>query len=292
MSRFITVILILFAVSGLVLAQEAAPSSAGGGASTFKLSPPEEIKSEFDAVPCDNKRRLEAVQALFEKMGATPADFIFSKDKKYGNLSIVKTGVETPDEKVVIGAHFDKKGDGCGAIDNWTGIVALTHIYRAVKEVPLRKTVIFVAFGREEEGLVGSSEMVNAIKKEEAPSYCAMINIDSLGMGIPQTLDNVSSKKMIAYSVNLAKEMNIPFATQSISGASSDSASFLRKKIPAVTIHALTHDWPKILHSRFDTIAKLNHDNLYQGYRFSAALLLRVVDSDCQAFREDKEKKK
>ena len=40
-----------------------------------KLSSPEDIEKEFATVPCEDKDRLAAVKALFEKAGA-PADAI------------------------------------------------------------------------------------------------------------------------------------------------------------------------------------------------------------------------
>ncbi|MGH9833485.1 MAG: M28 family metallopeptidase, partial [Blastocatellia bacterium] len=207
------------------------------------------------------------------------------------NVIIRKPAAGDTTEKIVIGAHYDKTDNGCGAVDNWTGVVAIAHIYRNLKDVPTKKNIIFVAFGKEEKGLVGSSEMTRAIKKEQAPEYCAMINVDSLGLGIPQTLDNVSSKKMIDLTGSLAKEMNIPFAPTRVVGASSDSASFINKKIPAVTIHTLNNVWRNILHTGFDQPSKVNHESVYLGYRLTAALLVRVDEADCQAFREDKKKK-
>ncbi len=263
----------------------------GNGTGAIRLSTAEEIKSEFNSVPCKNNDRLSAVKALFEKMGAKPEEIVVEKIKRTENVVIRKPGTGDSPEVIVIGAHYDKTSNGCGAVDNWTGIVALAHVYRTLKDQPLKKTVVFAAFGREEEGLVGSSEMADAIKKEEAASYCAMINIDTLGMGIPQTLDNVSSKSLIDFTVNLAKEMNLPFAHTRVEGASSDSASFIRKKIPAVTIHSLTNQWRTILHTGFDQPAKVNHESVYQGYRLTATLLARIDAADCQAFREDKKKK-
>ncbi|HEU0176870.1 MAG TPA: M20/M25/M40 family metallo-hydrolase [Blastocatellia bacterium] len=261
------------------------------GASKLRISTPEEIRSEFDSVPCKNGDRQKTVKALFEKMGAKTEEIAVEKVRGVENVIIRKAAAKDSPEKIVIGAHYDKVPDGCGAIDNWTGVVALAHIYRAVKDLPLKKNVVFVAFGKEEEGLVGSSAMAGEIKKEQAAEYCAMINIDSLGIGIPQTLDNVSSKKLIDFTIALAKEMNVPFAHARIDGASSDSASFIGKKIPAVTIHALNSDWRKILHSNNDQPAKVNHESVYVGYRVALALLVRIDAADCQAFREDKEKK-
>ncbi|HKQ73487.1 MAG TPA: M20/M25/M40 family metallo-hydrolase [Blastocatellia bacterium] len=259
--------------------------------SNLRISSPEEIKSEFDSVPCKNGDRLKSVQALFERMGAKPEEIAVEKVGGIENVVIRKVSANGSSEKIVIGAHYDKTPDGCGAIDNWTGIVSLAHIYRSVKDLPLKKNIHFVAFGEEEKGLVGSSKMVGAIKKEQVVEYCAMINIDSLGIGIPQTLDNISSKKLIDFTGALAKEMNVPFSHARVDGASSDSASFIKKKIPAVTIHALNNDWRKILHSSNDHPTKVNHESVYVGYRVALALLVRVDDAECQAFREDKEKK-
>jgi Zn-dependent M28 family amino/carboxypeptidase len=270
-----------------------AQDNGSSGSGAIRLSTLEEIKSEFEAVPCkNNNERLTAVKALFEKMGAKAEEVTIVKLNRAQNVVVRKPGGDNSTQNIVIGAHYDKSSNGCGAIDNWTGIVTLAHIYRTFKDVSLKKTVIFAAFGREEEGLIGSSEMADAIKKEQVAEYCAMINIDSLGIGIPQTLDNISSKKLIDFTGALAKEMKLQFAHTRVEGASSDSASFIRKKIPAVTIHAMNDEWPKILHTPNDKAEKINHQSVYLSYRLAAALLLRVIDEDCQAFREDKDKEK
>jgi Iap family predicted aminopeptidase len=278
---------LLLSLPFVAFAQEA-PSN---GAGALRLSTAEEIKSEFNSVPCKDKDRLGAVKALFEKMGAKPEEITVEKISSAENVIIRKPAATGSTEKIVIGAHYDKTDNGCGAVDNWTGVVAIAHIYRTLKDVPMKKSIIFVAFGKEEKGLVGSSEMTRAIKKEQAPEYCAMINVDSLGMGIPQTLDNVSSKKLIDFTGSLAKEMNIPFAPTRVDGASSDSASFISKKIPAVTIHSLNNQWRNILHTGNDQASKVNQESVYLSYRLTAALLVRVDEADCQAFREDKKKK-
>lgn len=262
-----------------------------GEASKLRISTPEEIRSEFDSVPCKNGDRLKAVKAMFEKMGAKPEEITVEKVRGVENVVIRKAAANDSPEKIVIGAHYDKTPDGCGAIDNWTGVAAVAHIYRTVKDLPLKKNIVFVAFGEEEKGLVGSSGMAGGIKKEQAAEYCAMINIDSLGLGIPQTLDNISSKKLIDFTIALAKDMNVPFAHARVDGASSDSASFIGKKIPAVTIHALNNDWQKILHTSNDQPSKVNHESVYVGYRVALALLVRIDAADCQGFREEKEKK-
>src|SRR5262245_29443681 len=136
-------------------------------ASKLRISTCEEIRSEFDSVPCKSGDRLKAVKALFEKMGAKAEEITVEKTRGAENVVIRKAAANESPEKIVIGAHYDKTPNGCGAIDNWTGVVAVAHIYRAVKDLPLKKNIAFVAFGKEEEGLVDSSVMAGGIKKEQ-----------------------------------------------------------------------------------------------------------------------------
>lgn len=246
------------------------------------ISTPEQIKEEFNAVPCKNSERLNAVKALFEKVGAPASEITIEKFKGVENLVVTKRG--SSNEKIVVGAHYDKVVNGCGAIDNWTGIVTLAHLYQSIKDVQMNKTIVFVAFGREEEGLVGSHAMAEAIKKEDIEQYCAMLNIDSLGLGIPQVAHNMSSKKLEEEAAAQAKKLQIQFANASING-DSDSSSFIKRKIPALTIHALSNNWAMILHSDHDNPAEVNAKSVYLGYRLALLLLAVVQENSCAAYR-------
>ena len=248
----------------------------------IKISTDAQIKDDFNTVPCEDKQRLAAVQSLFER-DVSSADFTIDKHKDVENFVLTKKGESS--EKIVVGAHYDKVADGCGALDNWTGIVTLSHLYRSLKDVPTKKTLVFVAFGKEEKGLIGSRAMTNAISKEQAVEYCAMINIDSLGLGPAQVADNMSSKKMTQLAADLAKEMQMPFAQASIPGASSDSVSFIEKKIPAVTIHGMSNEWPKFLHTRNDQAAKVNPVSVYLGYRLVLSMVVHLDQQPCAAYK-------
>ena len=171
-------------------------------------------------------------------------------------------------------------------MDNWTGIVVLAHLYHSIKDVPLKKTLVFVAFGKEEGGLIGSTAMVKAMTEEQASEYCAMLNIDSLGLALPQVADNLSSKKLEQFTVDLAKEMKLQFAHATIQGAEADSLPFMTRKIPAVTIHGLTNQWPTILHTFKDQSSRVNPMSVYLGYRFALGVIARLDESPCAAYRD------
>jgi Zn-dependent M28 family amino/carboxypeptidase len=67
-----------------------------------------------------------------------------------------------------------------GADDNASGSAALLELLRALAAVPLQRTVRFVWFCGEEQGLIGSRAIAAAYAAEGAPLY-AMVNADMLG---------------------------------------------------------------------------------------------------------------
>ena len=250
----------------------------------IKISTPAQIAEDFSSnIPCKDQDRLAAVKTLFEAAGVPASDVTIDKHNDVENVVVIRKGQTL--EKIVLGAHYDKVSLGCGAVDNWTGIVTLSHLYKSLKDVQLKKTLVFVAFGKEEHGLIGSTAMTKAISKEQAVAYCAMINIDSLGLAMPQVADNMSSRKLGQFTAELAKEMKIPFEHANIVGADSDSSPFVAKKIPAVTIHGMSNEWRRVLHSSSDQASKINPASVYLGYRLTLAMIVRLDQTLCAAYK-------
>jgi hypothetical protein len=248
-----------------------------------RLSTVEEIEADFANVPCKNKERLPAVWSLFKEKEAGPADITFQKGRGAENLIVTKHG--QTDETIVIGAHYDLIEQGCGAVDNWSGVVAIAHLYRTIRQLDLEKTVVFVAFGKEEGGLFGSMAMVDTIPNNQKSRYCAMINIDSFGLAAPFALDHTSSPKLVQLATESAERMKLPFYKVSIPGTDADSSSFLRKGIPAVTLSGLSNDWNTILHTRRDQVAKVIPGSVYLGYRLALSMWARIDLAPCAAYR-------
>jgi hypothetical protein len=249
-----------------------------------KIATEAEIKEDIGAYVCKNDERLEAVKKLFRKMGADDAEIKIEKLKSAENLIVVKKG--KTDETIVVGAHYDKTSDGCGVIDNWTGIVILANLYRTIKHFDTQKTYVFAAFGKEELGLIGSDEMARAIPKEKREQYCAMVNFDSFGFTYPQVMSNISDAKLTSLAKETAKEMNIPFSQSAIEFASSDSESFRKQKIPGVTLHGLSNRWQEYLHGAKDKLENVNIQSVNVGYRFGLNYLAKIEAKGCADFRK------
>lgn len=253
-------------------------------AQTTKFSTEEEIKKDINAVVCKNDERLEAVKKLFQNAGATDAEMKVEKAKSVENLIVTLKG--KTEETVVIGAHYDKVAAGCGAIDNWTGIVILANLYRTMKDFSTQKTYVFAAFGKEELGLLGSDEMARSIPKEKRENYCAMINFDSFGFTYPQAMSNISDGKLIELAKETAKELNLPFGKAAIELASSDSDSFRQQKIPGISFHGMSGNWQNYLHSAADKVENVNAKSVYIGYRYGLIYLSKVDAKGCGDFRK------
>jgi Zn-dependent M28 family amino/carboxypeptidase len=249
-----------------------------------KIATEADIKADLALVSCDDQKRLDAVKDLFRKNGAQESAVSVEDLGKVRNLIVKKQG--KTDETVIVGAHFDKVDDGCGAIDNWSGIVVLANLYRSMRESETQKTYLFVAFGKEERGLIGSEAMASKIPKEERKNYCAMVNFDSFGFTYPQALQNVSDKPLIALAKEISDAMKIPFGDAGIDIASADSFPFKTRKIPAISFHGLSNNWMSYLHTSSDKLSNVNTQSVYIGYRHGLAFLSKVDQAACDAFRK------
>ena len=248
------------------------------------LSTPDNIAADFKEVPCKHNQRLESVRAQFIRMGANPSDITTQKLTDAQNMIVKAPGLT--EDTVIIGAHYDFVDLGCGAIDNWTGIVAMSRVYKSIRALEQKKTVLFVAFDNEEQGLLGARAMANAIKKEDLPRYCAMINLDSFGMSKPFAMSNASSPSLMTAASEAASAIGLAFDKTPIDNADADSSAFLSRKIPAITLAGVSTNWASILHSTNDQKEKIDARTVYLGYRLALALWSQVDQAPCDAFRE------
>src|SRR5260221_2722683 len=83
--------------------------------------------------------------------------------EEYKTVSEIR-GSEKPDEVVIIGAHLDSWDLGTGSTDNGTGSMAVLEAARALAKLNLKpkRTIRFVLFSGEEQGLYGSPEKLKA----------------------------------------------------------------------------------------------------------------------------------
>jgi len=94
-------------------------------------------------------------------------------------------GSEHPDEIVVVGAHLDSNDLGPGALDNGAGSSAVMESARAMKVLGIvpKRTIRFVLFMGEEEGMLGSNAYVREHRAEMEKTIAALVM--DIGAGRP-----------------------------------------------------------------------------------------------------------
>src|SRR5271165_3573709 len=87
---------------------------------------------------------------------------------KTANVIAEIKGSEKPDEFVILGAHLDSWELGTGALDNGCNAALVIDALRAIKATGLkpRRSIRFILFSGEEEGLLGSRAYATAHRPE------------------------------------------------------------------------------------------------------------------------------
>lgn len=123
------------------------------------------------------------------------------------NLVGIINGTEVGAGVIVIGGHYDTRGDDLndaigiapGANDNGSGVAAILEMARILSRMPQRTTIIFVLFSAEEVGRQGSRAFVNDYIKGRDIDVRAMINVDTIG-NIHDTRGNINDHQVRIFS--------------------------------------------------------------------------------------------
>ncbi|MGO9915977.1 MAG: M20/M25/M40 family metallo-hydrolase [Isosphaeraceae bacterium] len=189
-------------------------------------------------------------------------------------------GAEKADEVVIIGGHIDSWDLGTGATDNGTGIMAVLEAARALKAVGAkpRRTIRFVLFSGEEEGLHGSRAYVKAHEKEMPKISGVLIHdmgtgrVKSIGLqgryDLRELMDNVVEP--FKEAVNLDE-----LSMKSMYGT--DHLSFLPHGVPAFAVVQDEAEYRKTHHTESDTFDKVYADEINQGAKVLAAWAYNVA---------------
>ena len=108
------------------------------------------------------------------------------------NVTATWTGSAEPDDWIVVGGHYDAIGSGFapGADDNASGCAGVLELARAVTAFRPRRTIVFVCYSGEEQGLHGSAAHVAALRAGgDLDKVSAMINMDMIGYSRDGQLD-------------------------------------------------------------------------------------------------------
>ena len=147
-------------------------------------------------------------------------------------------GSERPDEYVIVGGHIDSWDGATGATDNGTGVATTLEAARILMKagVKPRRTIRFMLWSGEEQGLLGSAAYVKA-HKDLMPKISAVLVHDGgtnylAGIGATEAI--LSDFEQVFAPVK-DLDPQYPFELRKVAGLTgggSDHASFLTANVP------------------------------------------------------------
>ncbi len=153
---------------------------------------------------------LQKLESLGRKEpGSAPlnltADWLISKYQSFGytdivrdtfqysayqlyNLVITKPGTIDPPQYLIICGHYDTY-HGPGVNDNGSGVATILEVARIISEIPTTRTIKFINFSAEEQGLIGSAHYVSNTVVPSGLDIALVFNIDEVG-GVAGMVNN------------------------------------------------------------------------------------------------------
>ena len=224
-----------------------------------------------------NRKVVKYIVKDFKKQGLLPLGKCYKqnfkaklrvekgeKEKRLVNTSNVVAYFEGNDpvlknEYIILGAHYDHLGMGgpgsksdqkntihYGADDNASGTAALLEIAEKVasQKQDLKRSIIFIAFGAEEQGLLGSQYFIDN-PLVPLSQIKLMINMDMVGrlneanhvyMNGAGTFPNG-----VAFMQNLGESLGLTPVVHAGSVGGSDHVSFYKAGLSVLGIHTGAH---------------------------------------------------
>lgn len=193
-------------------------------------------------------------------------------------------GREFPSEVVIVGAHLDSWQPGTGAQDNGTGVASVLEAARAIKALNRapRRTIRFVLFGGEEEGLVGSGAYVRRHTAELAKIDAVLIT-DSGSQ--PAKGWNVSEREDEKPSLAALKPLLAGLGADGISSDVSfafqtDYAAFDVLGVPTLVLWNDMDKYMLLHHKASDTFDSVVEKDLVQGATVVAVTAYAIADGE------------
>jgi carboxypeptidase Q len=189
-------------------------------------------------------------------------------------------GREKPDEVVILGAHLDSWELGTGALDNGCNAALVVDVARTIRAANLRprRTLRFILFTGEEQGLLGSKAYVHK-HRAEMDKVVAEIVFDE-GVG-----------RVSGYSLGGRKDIQSGVAeilkpiedwasnTHTIDAfIGTDNFDFLLEGVPTLVANQDPTDYLPNYHAFSDTLDKVDLRELKVQEAYAAVTLFGIAD--------------
>lgn len=210
-------------------------------------------------------------------------EFVDGPITVYNTVGEVR-GSEFPDEFVVVGAHLDSWDLGTGTTDNGTGSSVVLEVARAIAAraragYPPKRTIRFVLFSGEEQGLHGSKAYVRRHKDEMPKTSAALVHDTGTGQVLGFGLQGREAVRQVLepelVSLNHLDGW-VGLDLRSMGGT--DHLSFEAVGVPGFACRQDMDEYRLTHHTQSDTFGKAKEPNLVQGAQAVGVTAYRIAN--------------
>jgi carboxypeptidase Q len=176
-------------------------------------------------------------------------------------------GSRYPGQLVILGAHLDSWDLGSGTTDNGTGSAVVLEVARIIAKSGLKpqRTIRFILFSGEEQGLLGSRAYAAAHQREADSMQAVLVLDNGTGMIVGQALqgrdqDSTLWRNLFAPVASLGT-----FALRSANKTGTDHLSFVPYGVPAWNFDQMSRGYGHTHHSQVDTFDHAIESDLKQA---------------------------
>jgi hypothetical protein len=206
--------------------------------------------------------------------------FIEGPVKVYNVVGEIK-GSEKPDEYVILGAHLDSWDLGQGTLDNGTGSTVILEAARILSKsgVKPKRTIRFVLFSGEEQGLHGSRYHVQANKAIMPKVSACFVHDTGTGRvkGVGAGGRREAQRAILERELFSLRALGVTdFKTPT--GGGSDHQSFAAAGVPSFMMVQEPANYVFSHHTQADSLDAAKEEDLIQGAQTLAVTALRVAN--------------
>jgi len=205
------------------------------------------------------------------------------KNVEVNNVIAEIPGSEKPNEVVIVAGHLDSWHPATGAQDNGTGAATVIEVARAVKALgrPPHRTMRFILFGGEEQGILGSTAYVRHHKNEMSSIDAVLIS--DTGAQTARgwyVMGRNDEQKALADIEPLLTGLGSDQTTLSVEFLfQTDHISFDLLGVPTLVLWNDTDKYFKLHHKASDSFDSVVQAELNQGVATTAVTAYAIADS-------------
>ncbi len=189
-------------------------------------------------------------------------------------------GADKPEEVVILGAHLDSWAMGTGALDNGANAALVIDVARAIAAAGRRprRTVRFILFSGEEQGMLGSMEYVRAHQEELDNVVAAVIYDEGIGRVTGYSLGGRPELEAAVREVLRPVESwgSNQHTTDAILGT--DNFDFLLEGVPNLVANQVEANYIENYHADSDTFDKVDIRELKLHAAYAAVTVWGIAD--------------